>query len=98
MSRSPQNGGFHRCTGGSPLPAGVALAASLAATVSPSRPWVPVCPCFAIVCPECRHLIWHDCCTYTEICVPDDLCPYYCGSSRHIVMPFIPRKADNVGI
>ena len=33
MSRSPQNGGFHRCTGGSCFPAGVALVASRAAIV-----------------------------------------------------------------
>ena len=32
-----------------------------------------------------------------EDAIADDLRPYY-GLSRHIVMPFIPRNADNVGI
>src|SRR4029078_10367119 len=65
MSRSPQNGGFHRCTGGKPRPAGFAFAALVAAAVRPSRPvlsrpeplrpWASrpgslVCPWFAIVC------------------------------------------------
>jgi hypothetical protein len=27
-----------------------------------------------------------------------EVAPYYCGSSRHIVMPFTPRNTDNVGI
>src|SRR5690348_17442932 len=47
MSRSPQNGGFHRCTGGGPV-----RVADLAASVIASRPLLPLCPAFAIVCLE----------------------------------------------
>src|SRR6266702_1621793 len=47
MSRSPQNGGFHKCTGGGPL-----RAAAPAAPAMASRPRVLVCPSFAMVCLE----------------------------------------------
>ena len=33
MSRSPQNGGFHRCTGGNPFPVALAFVATRAAAV-----------------------------------------------------------------
>src|SRR5436305_6968666 len=58
MSRSPQNGGFHRCTGGSPFLAPSVLAAVLAAAVRSSRPRSVPCPWFAMVCPE--FVISHD--------------------------------------
>src|SRR5215467_311289 len=47
MSRSPQNGGFHRCTGGRPVFALFPTAPAMA-----SSPAVRVCPSFAMVCLE----------------------------------------------
>src|SRR5215471_875244 len=47
MSRSPQNGGFHRCTGGRPVFAVFPTAPAMA-----SSPAVRVCPSFAMVCLE----------------------------------------------
>src|ERR1700742_837613 len=100
MSRSPQNGGFHKCTGGSPFPPGVVLVASRAATVRPSI-LVVVCPCFAMVCLNVRlrqsgtigarcgaGLTHHDRASS----------PGKYRFVRHIVMPLIPRNADRVWI
>src|ERR1700712_2439495 len=96
MSRSPQNGGFHKCTGGSPFPAALAVAAWLAAAVSPSSPASPVCPWFAMVCPDSQRLHlarW----VQASFVFRTSFSGESQGSTRHIVMPFIPRNADNVG-
>src|SRR5215470_20201276 len=100
MSRSPQNGGFHRCTGGSPFPAGVVFtavfAASMTAAVNPSRLWLLVRPCFAMFVLTLKR-DWHDLCK-SSLCVPKRVPTGGCHSSdRHIVMPLIPRNAANVG-
>src|SRR5215813_6390293 len=47
MSRSPQNGGFHKCTGGKPVFAVFPTAPAMA-----SSPAARVCPSFAMVCLE----------------------------------------------
>src|SRR5579864_4846749 len=109
ISRSPQKGGFHRCTGGKPFLCALVLAACCAAAVSPSRRWTGSCPCFAMVCREFQRLsvnaplgawVWHNWCKQAFIKRPYQygFRLKYHGSGRHIVMPFIPRNADNVGI
>src|ERR1700676_4554514 len=97
MSGSPQNGGFHRCTGGNPFAAGFLLAASLAAAVSPSSPCVLVCPCFALVCPEFDRLDLARLVHVTRpVSLPSSPAKNH-RSGRHIVMPFIPRNPNNRG-
>src|ERR1700729_1990115 len=49
MSRSPQNGGFHRCTGGGPLGAALPIAPVIASSATAASPVPGSCPSFAIV-------------------------------------------------
>src|ERR1700758_5565460 len=100
MSRSPQNGGFHSCTGGSPFPPGVVFtacfSASIAAAVSPSRLLLLVRPCFAMFVLTLKR-DWHDWCKSSLRVLERVPAGGSHSSGRHIVMPLIPRNAANVG-